>query len=287
MNLCAKQKLTQGHRDQTVAAKREEEGSSGSLGLVDANYYIQNGQTARSHCRAQGTISSLLGLTIKWKRIFLKMCICVKLYHFALQQKLAQDCKQTILQLKKIDCFQRRFRFTTKLSGKVQRFPMYLLHPYMPLLSTFSTRIVYLLQSLTYCVCLVVQSCLTLCNTIDYSPPGSSVHGDSPGKITGVGCHALLRGIFPTQGSNPGLPHCRWILCHLSHQGSPTDTFIITQSPQFTLEFTLGVVHFMDLDKCIMICIYHHGIIQNSFAALKNPLWSVCSSSPAPIPVNH
>ena len=44
---------------------------------------------------------------------------------------------------------------------------------------------------------------------------------DSPGKNTGVGCHALLQGIFPTQGSNPSLPHCRWILYHLSHQGSP------------------------------------------------------------------
>ena len=53
-----------------------------------------------------------------------------------------------------------------------------------------------------------------------YSPPGSSVHGDSPGKNTGVGCHALLQGIFPTQGLNLGLPHCWWILYHLSHQGS-------------------------------------------------------------------
>ena len=37
----------------------------------------------------------------------------------------------------------------------------------------------------------------------------------------GVGCQALLQGIFPTQGSNPGLPHRRWILYHLSPQGSP------------------------------------------------------------------
>ena len=36
--------------------------------------------------------------------------------------------------------------------------------------------------------------CLTLCNPMDYSPPGSSVHGDSPGTNTGVGCHALLQG---------------------------------------------------------------------------------------------
>ena len=40
---------------------------------------------------------------------------------------------------------------------------------------------------------------------MNYSPPGSSVHGDSPGKISGVGFHALLQGNFPTQGSNPRL----------------------------------------------------------------------------------
>ena len=44
---------------------------------------------------------------------------------------------------------------------------------------------------------------------------------DSPGKNTGMGCYALLQGIFPTQGSNPGLWHCRQILYCLSHQGSP------------------------------------------------------------------
>ena len=53
---------------------------------------------------------------------------------------------------------------------------------------------------------LVAQSCPTLCNRMDCCLPGSSVHGDSPGKNTGLGCHALLQGIFPTQGSNPGLP---------------------------------------------------------------------------------
>ena len=57
--------------------------------------------------------------------------------------------------------------------------------------------------------------------THDCSLPGSSVHRDSPGKNTGVGCHALLQGIFPTQGSNPGLPHCRQVLYCLSHQGGP------------------------------------------------------------------
>ena len=46
---------------------------------------------------------------------------------------------------------------------------------------------------------------------------GTSVHGDSPGKNTGVGCHALLQRIFPTQGSNPCLPLCRCILYYLSY----------------------------------------------------------------------
>ena len=50
---------------------------------------------------------------------------------------------------------------------------------------------------------------------------GSSVHEDSPGRNTVVDCHALLQGIFPTQGWNSGLSHCRRILYHLSHQGSP------------------------------------------------------------------
>ena len=53
-------------------------------------------------------------------------------------------------------------------------------------------------------LCLVTQSCPTLCNS------GSSVHGVSPDKNTGVGCHALLHGIFPVQGSNPGFLHSRF-----------------------------------------------------------------------------
>ena len=56
---------------------------------------------------------------------------------------------------------------------------------------------------------LIAQSCPTLCDSMGHSPPGSSVHGDSPGKDTGVGCHALLQGIFPTQGLNLGLLHCQ------------------------------------------------------------------------------
>ena len=58
-------------------------------------------------------------------------------------------------------------------------------------------------------------------NPMDCSPSGSSIHGDSPDKNTGVGCLSLLQGTFPTQGSNLGLLHCRQIRYHPSHQGSP------------------------------------------------------------------
>ena len=57
---------------------------------------------------------------------------------------------------------------------------------------------------------------------MDCSPPGSSAPGDSPLENTGVGSHALLEGIYLTQGSKPSLPHCRQILYHLYREGSPT-----------------------------------------------------------------
>ena len=53
----------------------------------------------------------------------------------------------------------------------------------------------------------VAQSCLTLCNPMDCSLPGSSIHGDFPNESSGVGCHFLLQEIVPTQGLNPGLLH--------------------------------------------------------------------------------
>ena len=68
----------------------------------------------------------------------------------------------------------------------------------------------------------VAQSCPTLCDPIGCSPPGFSVHGILQARILEWVAISFSRGIFPTQGSNPGLPHCRQILHHLSHQGSPT-----------------------------------------------------------------
>ena len=57
-----------------------------------------------------------------------------------------------------------------------------------------------MLETLCACACAKsLQSCPTLYDPMDCSPPGFSVHEDSPGKNTGVGCHALLQGIFLTQ----------------------------------------------------------------------------------------
>ena len=78
----------------------------------------------------------------------------------------------------------------------------------------------------------VLNHPLSLCcvqvfyNPMDWSPPGSSVQAplasDFPGKNTRVGCHSLLQGIFPTQGSNPRLLHWQASSLPLSHQGSPS-----------------------------------------------------------------
>ena len=57
-------------------------------------------------------------------------------------------------------------------------------------------------------------------------PHGLYSPWNSLGQNTGVDSLSLLQGIFPTQGLNPGLPHCRQILYHLSHKGSPSLCFI-------------------------------------------------------------
>ena len=72
------------------------------------------------------------------------------------------------------------------------------------------------------CETKVTQLCLkTLCVPMDCNSPGFSVPWNSPGKNIEVGCHSLLQGSFLTQGLNLGLRHCRQILFHLSHRGSP------------------------------------------------------------------
>ena len=73
------------------------------------------------------------------------------------------------------------------------------------------------------CKHMLAQLCQTVCNSMNYSPPGSSIHGDSPGKNTGVGCHSSSGG--PSQPRDQ--IHISWVSCtgrwtlSLSHQGSP------------------------------------------------------------------
>ena len=80
------------------------------------------------------------------------------------------------------------------------------------------------------------SSSKTLCDPMDWSLPGSSVHGDSPGKNTGMGCPALLQGIFPTQGLNLNLLHCRHVHYRMSHQGSLFSTMYKIESFVITLK---------------------------------------------------
>ena len=106
-----------------------------------------------------------------------------------------------------------------------------------------------------------LSATLTLSNPMDCSLPGSSIHRifkatalewsaiafsalwpwglynpwNSLGQNTGVYSLSLLQGIFPTQGWNPGLPHCRWILYQLSHKGNTTTLFLLRYNWHITL----------------------------------------------------
>ena len=105
-------------------------------------------------------------------------------------------------------------------------------HEYFSFFEKCSFLMVRLLLCVCVCVCCfevgnicfvfkrafwvkVAQSCPTLCNPMEYSP------WNSPDQNTGVGSLSLLQGIFLTQGSNPGIPHCRQILYQLNHKGHP------------------------------------------------------------------
>ena len=76
-------------------------------------------------------------------------------------------------------------------------------------------------------------------------PHGLHSPWNSPGQNTGVGSLSLLHGIFPTKGSNPGLPHCRWILYPLTHKGSPTlICFLSRWIYQFLKFHTNGIIQY-------------------------------------------
>ena len=78
----------------------------------------------------------------------------------------------------------------------------------------------FCIQCVCVCLCvLVAQSCLTLCDPVDCSPPGSSVQGILQARI--LECVPISSSRGSSQGLNLSLPHCRQIVYHLSHQESP------------------------------------------------------------------
>ena len=105
---------------------------------------------------------------------------------------------------------------------------------------------VYIYIYTELCCAYFAQPCPTLCDTMDCSLPGSSIQGDSLDKSTGVSCHFLLQGIFPTQGVNPGLPHCRRILL-AEPPGKPKNTAVgslsLLQGVFPTQEANQGLLH--------------------------------------------
>ena len=74
-------------------------------------------------------------------------------------------------------------------------------------------------SSRSFIVSRLSESCSVVSDSLQHHGLYSS--WNSPGQNTGVGSCSLLQGIFPTEGSNPGFLHCRWILYQLSQQGSP------------------------------------------------------------------
>ena len=86
------------------------------------------------------------------------------------------------------------------------------------------------------------------------TPPGSSVHGDSPGKNTGMGCHFLLQRIFPTRRWNPYLLHCRWILYH----------WATCEAFTFRVNFPFSVGKMLNFTK-----IFKNHFRQKSWSSLK------------------
>ena len=126
----------------------------------------------------------------------------------------------------------------------------------------------------------MTQLCPTLCDPYGlYSP------WNSPGQNTGVGGLSLLQGIFPTQGLNPGLPHCRRILYQLSYEGSPSikSTSLIPQ------RCPIQVGHCSCLDLCIhhlsINCSVQFSSVAQSCPTLCDPMdWLLHARLPCPSP---
>jgi len=107
---------------------------------------------------------------------------------------------------------------------------------------------------------LVAQSCPTLCDLMYCDPmycslPDSSVHGTLQARtLEWIASHSFLQGIFPIQGLNLGLPHCRQILYHLSHQGSPFNITKTVSRKLVCITLLVWSLHFSGQGKdCVSV----------------------------------
>ena len=96
-------------------------------------------------------------------------------------------------------------------------------------------------------------------------PHGLCSPWSSPGKNTGVGSHSLLLGIFPTQGLNPGLPHCKWILCQLIHKRSS----VTVQSSLYLTLYMFILKHHLSLPEDLKRHDYNLTDIPERFLEIK------------------
>ena len=129
-------------------------------------------------------------------------------------------------------------------------------------------------------VCVCTQLCPILCDPMDFSPLGLCPW-NFPSRNTGMGCHFLLQGIFPTQGSNPrllNLLHCRQILSPLGHLGNAVETLIHQRGLQLVSEPHLRkkfLFHYCLIDSV------QFSSVPQSCPTLCNPM--DCSTSGLPV----
>ena len=116
------------------------------------------------------------------------------------------------------------------------------------------------------------------CSVVSDSLQPHGLPWNSPGQNSGVGSLSLLQGIFPTQGSNPGLPHCGQILHQLSHEGSPVTREAQSLRIDFLLQETKDIQDYCWeinlIPPWVIICekIHFLEIIRsiNKFVSLQN-----------------
>ena len=90
---------------------------------------------------------------------------------------------------------------------------------------------------------------------------------NSPGQNAGVGGCSLLQGIFPTQGLNPVLPHCRQILYQLSHKGSP---YYVDGPSSIKLTQGTYVVTYLEAAQTYLpILVYHHKLCNHELSIVN------------------